>query len=124
MLLNERFYYTQRGVLVTRFPVNTGAVLPSGLVNNLHECPSNFLGNRTKTPTVGEVAVDLAVPGGVFALPDEGAEIRQFIGRELFNRGLYFSETHSGSVSRRRRKRNSSSPSSQIMLVFVDQNYT
>jgi len=33
-------------------------------------------------PVIGEVAVNLTVPGGVVALPNKGRELREFIGRE------------------------------------------
>jgi len=69
---------------------------------------SNFFGDRTKASAVGEVAIDLAIPGGVVALPDEGGELCQFIGGERLYGSLYFGETHSWSVSRPWHERNPS----------------
>ena len=53
-----------------------------------------------------EVGVDLAVPGGVVAFPDERSELCQFIGRECGYCSLYFGETHSQSISNPLRERN------------------
>src|SRR5438105_12856402 len=69
-------------------------------------CP-NFRDNRMQPAVVGEVVVDLAIPGGVIALPDKGGQLRQFISGEYLNCSLYFGETHSRSVSRTRPERNS-----------------
>jgi len=66
----------------------------------------NFLGDRAKTSTVGEIAVDLTVPRSIIALADEGGELRELIRGECSYGSLYFGETHSGTVSRTRRGRN------------------
>ena len=59
----------------------------------------NFLGDGSETSVFGEVAVDLAVPGGIVAFPDKGSELGQFIEREGVYGSLYFGKTHSRSVS-------------------------
>src|SRR5205823_6227005 len=68
-------------------------------------CP-NFLSDRMQAAVVREVAVNLTIPGSVFALPDKGGELREFIGRERVYCSLYFGETHGRTVSRTRRERN------------------
>ena len=68
-------------------------------------CP-NFLGDRAKTSSLREVAVDLAVPGGVVALPNKGSQLGQFIGRESVYGSLYLGEAHSGSVWKAGQERN------------------
>ena len=67
----------------------------------------NFFGNRMQPPVVREVAVDLAIPASVVALPDKGGELRQFIGGESIYRTLYFGETHRWNVFRTRQEGNS-----------------
>jgi hypothetical protein len=53
----------------------------------------NFLGDGTQTSVFGEVAIDLAVPGGIVAFPDKGSELCQLIRRQGVYGSLYFGDS-------------------------------
>jgi hypothetical protein len=61
---------------------------------------TNLIGDRTKAPVIREIAVDLAIPGGIVTLADKDGKLRQFISGESLYCSLDFGETHSRSVSK------------------------
>src|SRR5436309_1366869 len=55
---------------------------------------TNLLHHAAQSAGLGEIFIDLAVPGSVVALANECSELGQFFGRELIDCGFDFGKAH------------------------------